>query len=296
MPPRRASRGEAVARRAAEELVAATAAEPAPNGGASAGTPPRRRRVEEALAALHLSLPGAGAAAALSVDGLLVALLREAAAPPGPYATAAALSLLSLTDAAGGERGAPAGPAADALGAALRRDAESLFDALGRAGAYQAAARSAAGGGAAAPSSSDEQVAPGLQLFVLLRLADKHLKDGHGLEDGSLLKAFARARSDAVAAALEALLHGCAGFDNDGLARQTAALALALLTSTDLPGMRHLRGAFSRLVPALVERLGRGAPGSTPNERLCLARVLQARCWGRTLLLRHRGGDAAARG
>jgi hypothetical protein len=45
----------------------------------------------------------------------------------------------------------------------------------------------------------------------------------------------------------------------------------------DLTGVRHLRGAFARIVPALVQRLQRGAPGSTLEERSCVVMVLEVR-------------------
>jgi hypothetical protein len=249
MPPRRAPGGEAAARRAAAELVAAAAAEPAaPSGAAaagrggattSAGASPRagapRPRVSAALAALRDTLEGvspAGAAEALGVEGLLAALLREAAAPPGPDAIAAASCLLAIHSAAdsdgypdrSGQRAAAA-----ALFAAAQRDPACLFDAMGRVAAMQAAARSAGGAafaGAAPPPASSTppgaaaaaaaaadaaDATPGLQLFALLRLADHLLVRGCGPGDGSALaKAFARSAA-AVDATIEVLLHGCPG-------------------------------------------------------------------------------------
>jgi hypothetical protein len=301
----RASGAEAAARRAAEALVAAAAAEPSPGGTAAAGdttsarataATPRRRATKAALAALLESLldasldaSPAGAVAALGVDGLFAALLREAAAPPGPHAAQATKCLVAIGMAASTRYG-PACPdqraAAAALLAAQRRDAACLFDAMGRVGAMQAAARSAggaapagatppqpAGAGVAAPAT-----APGSQLFVLLGLAHGLLLECGGPGDGALFKAFARSGA-AVAATLEVLLHGCPGFDGEGLAREQAASVLHLVCD-DPTGVRHLRGAFERVVSAAVQRLGRGAPGSTLDERVPLAGVLEVR-WGR---------------
>jgi hypothetical protein len=329
MPPRRAPRGEGAARRAAVEVVAAAAAEPAPGGRAAAGSGtnnasgralpgPPRRRVFAAMAALHQSLRGASpadaAAEALGVDGLLAALLREAAAPPGPHARGAAQCLVAIA-AATESGGGPARPdhlaaAADAaLTAALRRDAACLFDAMGRVAAAQAAARSgggaAPGGGGAAPGGSapprggaglDAAAAaaatPGLQLYALVHLACLLVR-GCGPCDGAVVKAFARSGA-AVDAALEVLLHGTLGFLDGGRERHGAANALALV-GADLTGARHLRGAFPRVVPALVQRLERGAPGSTFEERSFVVHALQVR-WGRTRQAGGRGSwDAGPR-
>jgi hypothetical protein len=290
MPPKRATapRGEAAVRRAVEELVAATAAEPAPSGTSAAGTP--RRRVFAALAALRRSLlvsSPAGAAEALGVDGLCATLLREAAAPPGPHATEAINCFVAISKVAGTEGGQRTA-VRDALSVALRRDAACLFDAMGRTAAMQAAARARSAGGAAparstaAPASAGLSAAtdaaaggaatPGRQLFVLLTLAVHLLSDRSCEPDDGAGKAFARSGA-AVSATLEALLHGCPGFEG-GDARKPAACALALVCR-DLTGVRHLRGALPRVVPALVQRLQRGAPGWTVEERSCLVHVLK---------------------
>jgi hypothetical protein len=50
-----------------------------------------------------------------------------------------------------------------------------------------------------------------------------------------------------------------------------------LLVCRDVTRVRHLRGALPRVVAAVVQRLGRGAPGSTPEERSFLVRVLLVR-------------------
>jgi hypothetical protein len=304
MPPRRATAGEAAARRAAEELVAAAAAEPPPMGAAAAGrgsaaasadasarAGPPRRRVSAALAALRDTLEGvspAGAAReAVGVDGLFAALLREAAAPPGAHATYAAECLLAIGMAAArpGQRAAAA-----ALSSALRRDAACLFDAMGRVAALQAAARAAASSPLPAAGAGLNAAAagtPGLQLFVLVSLAGHLLADELGPDDGSRAKAFARS-GGAVAAALEVLLHGCPGCVDGAHARHEAARALSLVCR-DPTGARHLRGAFPRVVPALLQRLERGAPGSTYLERSCVVESLLVR-WG---CARRAGGQRA---
>jgi hypothetical protein len=291
--------------------VAAAAAEPAAPGGTAAagrgGTSvdpsaraPARPRVSAALAALRDTLAGAspaGAAAeALGVDGLFAALLREASAPPGPHATKAAMCLLAIGLAAG--TGGPVRPdqraTADAVAAAVRRDTAGLFDATGRAAAMQAAGRAAgdaAPGGssrppagavpaaAAAADAAAAAAAPGMQLVAMFSLVDHLVSEAYGPGDDALAKAFARS-GGAVAAALELLLHGCPGYDPAGHARIMAARAL-MSVCRDLAGVRHLRGAFPRVVPALLQRLERGAPGSTRDERLCVTHALMVR-WGCT--------------
>jgi hypothetical protein len=315
MPPRRA---QAAARRAAEELVAAAARQPAPSGadaasaGSAAGTP-QRMRVLAALAALWNCLDGtspACAAEALGVEGLFATLLREAAAPPGPHAATAAGCLVAVVRAACSESDpARSGQhansdggraAAAALSAALRSDPARLFGAMGRAAAMQAAGRSGggaapagwppppAGAGLLAPAAAAAVAAlytPGPQLFALLRLVVFHLSDGRGPDDGAAVKAFARSGA-AVDATLEALVHGCTGFDAGGEARQHAAGAL-FTACFDSRGVRHLHGAFPRVAAAIVRRLERGAPGWTIAERLQLAKTLIVR-WG---LTRQTGGE-----
>jgi hypothetical protein len=293
-PAGTAAAAQYAARRAAEELVAAAAAEPTP-GGAAVGpaatlapAPARaatlRVRVCMALVLLRQSLagssPAGAAAAALGVGGLLAALLREAGAPPGPHATEAAECIAAIHKAAGSEGGSVAA----ALSAAVLRDAACLFDAMGRAAAMQAAARSAGGaasaGSAAAPpagaglSTAAAAGTPGLQLFALLCLACHPLSEVRGPDEHTYAcKAFARSAA-AVDATLEVLLHGCAPFG--ALPHQQAADALSLVCN-DLTGVRHLRGAFSRVVPAVLERLERGAPRSTLEERMRLVLALRVR-------------------
>jgi hypothetical protein len=189
-----------------------------------------------------------------------------------------AFSAAANGPAGSGQRAA----AAAALSAALRRDAACLFDAVGRVAAMQAAARSARGaapGGSATPPAGAgpyvDACKPGFQLYALLTLAVHALKDGPGPDRDAFVKSFARSRA-AVAATLEALLHDCPGMVAPGNARSTAARVLSLVCA-GLTSTRHLRGAFASVVPAVVQRLGRGAPGSTLNERLFLVQVLQVR-------------------
>jgi hypothetical protein len=114
-------------------------------------------------------------------------------------------------------------------------------------------------------------------MYALLRLAQKHLLGAFGPGDDAVVKAFARS-GGAVAATLEVLLHGCPGFG--ALARYQAADTLRVVCG-DVTALRHMRGAFARVAPALVRRLERGAPDSTRPERGCLVQALQVR-WGRT--------------
>jgi hypothetical protein len=303
---KKAPRGQTAARRAAQEVVAAAAAEPAPGGAAAAGrrgstTSARgtaataRQRVAAALAALCDSLDAspAGATEALGVQGLLATLLREAAAPPGPHAIEAA-SCLAAIGAAASSEASPARPgqraAAAALSVALRRDAACLFDAMGRVAAAQAAGRSAggpapagsppppAGAGPAAAGVAAAAATPGWQLSVLLRLALHLLWDEPGADGGAYVTAFARS-DGALAATLEVLLHGTPGHKDGHTMRPHAASVLRLVCVDT--GLRHLRGACPRVVPALLQRLERGAPGSTYEERARLVGVLEVR-WGHT--------------
>jgi hypothetical protein len=179
---------------------------------------------------------------------------------------------------------------------------------VGRAAAMQAAARTA--GGAAPAGSPPPPPAgaglttaavafavataldtPGLQLFMLLRLVGKRLVDGCGLDDGAAAKAFARS-GDAVAATLEALRHGCPGFSLGEERGRLEAATVLMLACIDVKGMRQMRVALPRIVPALVQRLERGAPGSTLEERLCVVKALQVRR-GRTRQAGRRGHRGA---
>jgi hypothetical protein len=298
-----ASAGEAAARRAAEELLAAAAAaaaepEEAAGGGAAPPFAPAapRPRVFAATEELHSALLDAGpavAAAALGVDGLVPALLREAAGPADPSGepdcvTHAVACLWSLAKAADGaqEAGHANARAAAALSAALRRDPDGLLvDGMARAAAAQAAARGAnvacpAGSAGAPPTAASlAAVAPGEQLYLMLHLARAHLLSGSGLGAGAPALAFARS-SDAVAATLEALLHGCPGYLGD--ARAEAASALECLCN-DAQAVPHLRSSFPRIVTALIQRLEPGAPGATRAEQSHVLRALQVR-QGRTCL------------
>jgi hypothetical protein len=281
--------GEAAARRAAEKLLAAAAAEPPrPEGAGGGAAPPSaptapRPRVLATLEALQSALRGAGpaaAAAALGVDGLVPALLREAAGPADPggsldSVTCAFACLLRLTQVANRNRRAgPAAAISAALSAALRRDTAVLLDGVARAAAAQAAARDAgptgsAGAGPVAAASL-ATVAPGEQLSLMLHLAGTHLLGGSGVGAGAPAQEFARSGA-AVAATLEALLHGCPGQFGD--MRFQAASVLERLCS-DVQAVPHLRGSFPQIVPALIQRLEPGVPLA---EQLCVLRALQVR-------------------
>jgi hypothetical protein len=304
-----ASTHEAAARRAAEELLAAAAAEPigaeAARGDAAPAAP--RPRVLKALDALQSALLDAGPAAAeaaLGVDGLVPALLREAAGPADPSGEPdcvehAVACLSSLAKAADGPPGAgPASPRAAALlSAALRRDPACLLHGMARAAARQAAARGAgvagpAGSSGAPPAAASlAAVAPGEQLYLMLHLARAHLLGGSGLGAGAPALSFARS-GDAVAAALEALLHGCPRFLEDARAEAASAIQRLCCDPQTVP---HLRGSFPRIVPALVRRLEPGAPFATPAEQLNVLLALSVR-QGRTLLDQGRVLLAVVRG
>jgi hypothetical protein len=292
-----ASAREAAARRTAEELLAAAAAEPlcaeaAGGESSSPESPPAvpRPRVFTALEALQRFLRDGGPAsaeAALGVEGLVPALLREGAGPADPggsldSVTCSVSCLIALATAAdrAHEAGHVAQRVAAALSATLQRDPAGLFDAMGRAAKAQAAARGAGvagqAGSAGAPlaPTSLAAVTPGLQLFLMLHLARAHLLSGSGPGAGAPALAFARS-GDAVAAALEAPLHGCPDCGL-GDARTEAASVLMLLCS-DAQAVPHLRGSFPRIVPVLIRRLEPGAPSTTPAEQSHVLRTLQVR-------------------
>jgi hypothetical protein len=239
-PCRRSQRAGSTPQASVCECIGAPDLGPGPSKHARSHAPTRPTPLPHTLfAGLAAALPAAG---------------RKA--PPGPLGHRPHLAVCRGAQGAGRRRRGGCSPSTSAVQAVLASG-----------GAREGPAAAAAAGAAATAFT------PGLLLCVLLRLAVHLVSEGCGSDDHTRVKAFARSGA-AVEATLEALLHGCP--DCRGNARLEAARVLWYVCH-DVERVRHLRGAFARVVPALVQRLERGAPGSTLEERSCLVRVLAVR-------------------